>query len=91
MRGRTVQRTRVSIDGSSFILTPSQDVDELCEQLAAAVATAGSLVRFATTDGRQLRALITPHSRVLITDETVSYESEESVLSLSSSGDWDLL
>ena len=91
MRDRTVQRTRVSIDGSSFILTPSQDVDELCEQFAAAVATAGSLVRFATTDGQQVRALITPRSRVLITDETVSFEAEDSVLSLSPSGDWDLL
>ncbi|MFJ4044270.1 hypothetical protein ACIPV2_00840 [Microbacterium sp. NPDC089987] len=91
MRDRMVQRTRLSIDGSSFILTPSEDIDDLGERLTAAVATGGSLVTFTTTDDRLVRALITPRSRVLIIDEDVAFEAEQSVLSLSSSGDWDLL
>lgn len=91
MRERTVEQTHVSIDGSNFVLSPSQDVDELCERLEAAAATAGSIVRFATIDGRQVRALITPRSRVLITDESVTYDSDDAVLSLGASGNWDLL
>lgn len=91
MHDRTVEQTHVSIDGSTFVLTRSQDVDALCEQLEAAVTSAGSVVRFATMDGRWVRALITPYSRVLITDERVTVDSEESVLSLNAAGNWDLL
>ena len=91
MHERTVDQTHVCIDGSRFVLSPSQDVDALCEQLEAAVAGAGLVVRFSTMEGRQVRALITPRSRVLINDESVMYESDDAVLSLGASGNWDLL
>lgn len=91
MRERTVEQTRVSIDGSSFVLASAQDVEDLCAQLEAAVRTAGAVVRFTTVDARMVRALITPHSHVLITDESVTVDGDDSVLTLTESGNWDLL
>jgi len=48
-------------------------------------------VRFEAAGHRIVRSLITPRSRVIITEEEVTLNSEDTVMSLSQSGNWDLL
>lgn len=88
---RSVVQTRVSIDGSSFVLAPSQDIEQLCDRLEAAVTGTGRVVLFVAADERRVRALITPSSRVVISEEDVHVDSDDAVLSLNGSGSWDLL
>lgn len=91
MRERTVHRTLVTIDGSTYVLAPAEDLDILCGRIEAAATSAGSFVRFATADDRVVRALVTPRSRVTITEEDVVLDADEAVLALNESGNWDLL
>lgn len=91
MRERSVHRVLVDIGGSTYVLAPSEDPDALCERIEAAATSEGTFVRFATADGRVVRALITPRSRVTIIEEDVVLDADEAVLSLNESGNWDLL
>ncbi|WP_288870927.1 hypothetical protein [uncultured Microbacterium sp.] len=83
--------TLITIDGASFVLAPTQDADQLCEELESAAAGTGTVVRFEAAGHRIVRSLITPRSRVIITEEEVTLNSEDTVMSLSQSGNWDLL
>lgn len=91
MRERSVHRVLVDIDGSTYVLAPADDLDVLCDRIEAAATSAGAFVRFATADEREVRVLITPRSRVTITEEDVVLDADDAVLALNESGNWDLL
>ena len=91
MSERITLQTLVTIDGASFILSPTQDAVKLCDDLEAAAASTGRVVRFEAAGDRLVRSLVTPHSHVIITEEHVTLDSDQAVLTLGLSGSWDLL
>ena len=91
MSERTTLQTLVTIDGASFVLSPTQDAEQLCDDLEVAAASTGRIVRFKDAGDRLVRSLVTPSSHVIITEEEVTLDSDQAVLTLGLSGSWDLL
>lgn len=48
-------------------------------------------MRFKDAGDRLVRSLVTPSSHVIITEEEVTLDSDQAVLTLGLSGSWDLL
>lgn len=77
---RMTTHTEVLIDGTGYRLAPGQDLGGLRGRIEQATQTTGTFVEFIGMGGRQLSALITPRSHVVIsvTSEPVDpYDADE--------------
>jgi hypothetical protein len=74
---QTMVRTQIAIDDSSFLLAQGQDIDELQRRIEAACEAGGRFVSFVVLGNRRVSALLTPHSRVLFSVETVQYDPRD--------------
>ncbi|KAA9085556.1 hypothetical protein F6B42_12245 [Microbacterium radiodurans] len=73
----TMVRSSIAIDDSVFPLAQGDVVDELVLKIEDAVRLGGRFVRFTVVGNRTVRALITPHSRVIISVEAVQFDPRD--------------
>ena len=74
---QTMVRTKIAVDGRTFLLAQGQDLVELKRQIEAAARSGGTFISFAEVGNRSVSVLITAHSRVALTEETVQYDSRD--------------
>ncbi|MFB4351889.1 hypothetical protein RAC69_01960 [Microbacterium sp. LS_15] len=91
MGPRTQDQTEILIDGLSFVLAASVDLDAVQREVERAIETPGQFVRFTAAGNRRVRVLITPTSRVTFVTEDVAVSSSDPVMSRNDEGDWDFL
>lgn len=70
-------RTTISIDGEWFLLAPGQEVSDLKRRVEAAVEPPGHFVDFTVVGGRDVSALITPGTRVVISSGVVLFDPRD--------------
>ncbi|WP_309102922.1 hypothetical protein [Microbacterium sp.] len=71
---RTLERTRVAVNSDSFLLTPGEDIEAIKQRIEDAQRAGGGFVEFAAAGERTVSVLISSHSHVVITIETVQAE-----------------
>ncbi|MFB4350441.1 hypothetical protein [Microbacterium sp. CR_7] len=91
MGPHTQDQTEIFIDGLSYILAVSADVDAVQHDVERAIATPGQFVQFTASGERQVRVLVTPQSHVSFVTEDVTVESSDAVMARNDQGDWDFL
>lgn len=74
---RTMERTQVAIDGGSYFLAPGEDRADLKQRIEQALRAGGGFVDFRATGERDVSVLISSHSHVVITVETVPPDSSD--------------
>ena len=75
--GQTMVRTQIAIDEASFFLAQGQDLTELRSRIEQAVQEGGRFVSFVVVGNREVSALLTPHSRVALSVETVPHDPRD--------------
>lgn len=74
---QTMVRTQVAINGSSFFLAQDQDLVDLRQRIEAAMHTPGTFVDFVVVGNRWTSVLISPGTQVVLSIETVQYDSRD--------------
>lgn len=71
---KTMIRSTITIDEATFPLAQGDVVDELSRRIEEALHAGGGFVRFTVVGNREVRVLITPHSRASIATEPVLFD-----------------
>jgi hypothetical protein len=74
---QTMVRTKIAVDGRTFLLAQGQDLTQLKHQIEAAASSRGTFISFAEVGNRSVSVLITAQSRVVMTEETVQYDDRD--------------
>lgn len=74
---KTMIRSTISIDEATFPLAQGDIVDELSLRIEDALHAGGGFVRFTVVGNREVRVLITAHSRVSIASEPVHFDERD--------------
>ncbi|WP_341976117.1 hypothetical protein LTA6_000660 [Microbacterium sp. LTA6] len=74
---QTMVRTQVAVNGGSFFLAQGQNVDELKGLIEEAVRTGGRFVDFTVMGNRVVSVLISAGSQVVISVETVQFDTDD--------------
>ena len=90
MDGSTEEQTEVSIDGTSYLLDPRADPQDVQDRLAHAAQTSGTFVDLDLEGDRRASVVVGQRSRVFMMTQTVHTGSDASVLMLNDHGAWDL-
>ncbi|MEV7608486.1 hypothetical protein AB0N61_03290 [Microbacterium sp. NPDC089320] len=73
----TMVQTSVTIDGSSWVLSQDQDPDDLRRRIEDAIVAPGKFVHLVVVGNRAVSVLITPTSRVAVTEATVQFDARD--------------
>jgi hypothetical protein len=74
---QTMERTEILIDGVSNHVAQEQDLDDLMQRLVSASNSPSAFVEFVVVGNRRVRVLVTPRTQVVISTETVRYDSRD--------------
>ncbi|MFJ4223494.1 hypothetical protein [Microbacterium sp. NPDC089695] len=74
---KTMIRTEVTVDGTSFLLSQDQKVEDLRRRIEAAVETAGVFVDMTVVGNRSVSVLVTPRTHVTISVATVAFDPRD--------------
>ncbi|MEV7827335.1 hypothetical protein [Microbacterium enclense] len=89
----TIERTHLTLDGSTYALAPLEDADDVRSQILRAVRAGGGFVIVTSDGGQQLSFFVSATTSVLIAVETVQLKAGtadggDQVSSFESSGDY---
>ena len=83
-------RAQLAVNDAVFFLAPNQDVDDLKRRIEDAAQTSGKFVEFRAVGDRRVSVLISSGSPVVLSVETVQFESWDADDLLSLIEDFDL-
>ncbi len=70
-------QTEIVFDGSTYLLSQDQDVDDLRQRIESATRTSGTFVDMVVVGNKAVSVLITPSTRVTISVATVAYDPRD--------------
>lgn len=74
---QTMVRTEISINGRDYFLAQGQDLDALRQAIEDASHSDGQFVDFVVVGNRTVSILVTPRTEVVISVETVQFDSRD--------------
>jgi hypothetical protein len=70
-------RTEVAINDTPFLMAQGQDLDDLKHRIEIASQPGGRFVDFVVVGNREVSVLITAHTRVVVSIETVHFDPRD--------------
>lgn len=78
--GMLLVETEVVVDGTSFVLSHSEDLAALRSAIVDAVSTAGQFIDMRSVDGSAVTVLVGPRSRVMFITHKAAVDSTDLVI-----------